>query len=138
MYFLVVFIDVLGALIMVAILRNFGEFILPTAIFFSFFPLGFAFLAEMIKIEALETGTSGTHRNLIKVMGVMLILAVLGLGAYAPFRELWTENKEPWHHPLLCWIAFQAVLLLLIPVVQEIRARRRIRFGKLREDKILP
>jgi len=138
MYFLVVFIDILGALIMVALLRNFAELILPSAIFFSLFPLVFALLAEVIKIEALATGTSETHRNVVKIMGFLLILIVLGLGVYPQFMFLWNANKETWHQPFLTWVAFESLLLLLIPVVQEIRARRRIRYEKLMEKKILP
>ncbi|HXH19636.1 MAG TPA: hypothetical protein VNJ07_11200 [Chitinophagales bacterium] len=138
MYFLVVFLDALGALIMVAILRNFGQLSLPTALFFSLFPLGFALLAELLKIEALETGTTERHRNVVRVMGVMLILITLGLGAYPPFKEIWLANKEPWMRPVLIWIAIQSLMLLAIPIVQEIRARRRIRYEKLKENKILP
>ena len=138
MYILVLLLDALGALVMVALLRTFDQLELPLVIFFSLFPLGFALLSELLKIEALLTGTSDKSRNVIRVMGFMLILLILGLGGYPPFRELWLENADSWTRPALGWLALISLLLVLIPEVQEVHARRRIRYKKLRESKILP
>jgi hypothetical protein len=138
MYFLVLLLDALGAVVMVALLRTFDQLELPLVIFFSLFPLGFALLAELLKIEALLTGTTDKTRILVRVTGFMLILLILGLGGYPPFRELWVENSDAWTRPMLGWFAFISLLLVLIPEVQEVRARRRVRYKKLMEGKILP
>ncbi len=137
MYYLVIFLDALGALVMVALLRNFNELILPTAIFFSFFPLGFAVLSEYIKIEALVTGTSDKYRTIVRLMGFMLIVLILGLGAFPPFRQLWIENAYSWTQPYLVWLALISLLLVLIPIIQEQRARRKIRYQKLNKEEML-
>lgn len=123
---------------MTVILRSFSELTLPIAIFFSLFPLGFAFLAELLKIEALMTGTTERYKNIVRVMGFMLVLIILGLGAFPPFKQHWLHNPEPWTRPMLVWMAVVSFLLLLIPIVQEVQARRKIRYKKLKETKILP
>jgi hypothetical protein len=138
MYFLVLLLDALGAIVMVVLLRSFTQLNLPVALFFSVFPLGFALLSELLKIEALVTGTTERHRNIVKLMGFMLVLLILGLGAYMPFRELWMVNAQVWTRPVLGWLAFISLMLLVIPIIQEVRAKTKIRYKKLMEDKILP
>src|SRR6187200_1929037 len=136
MYFLVLLLDALGAIVMVALVRNFTQLNLPIALFFSVFPLGFALLSELLKLEALVTGTTERHRNIVKLMGFMLVLLILGLGAYFPFRELWATPEHGWTRPVLGWLAFISLLLVIIPIVQEVRSKTHIRYKKLKEGNI--
>lgn len=138
MYLLVLLLNALGAVIMVAILRTFTQLNLPVAIFFSLFPLGFALMGELLKLEALVTGTTETHKNIMKAIAFMLVVVILAVGAYVPFRELWMENMYGWTRPMLGWLAFISLLLVLIPVVQEVRGRSKVRYKKLMEHKLLP
>lgn len=138
MYFLVLLLNALGAIIMVALLRTFTQLNLPVAIFLSLFPLGFALLSELLKIEALVTGTTETHKNIMKAIAFMLVVIILAVGAYMPFRELWIQDMYGWTRPMLGWLAFISLLLVVIPVVQEVRGRNKVRYKKLMEHKLLP
>ena len=149
MYALVIFLDILGAVILTAIALNLDIInVLPLAIFFCLFPLGFALMSEFIKVKALQTGTAGSdHRGIVRIIGIALILLILIFGVSPALLKFWdaplcTETvmhpcRHSWTQAIIIVLAIEAVLLLVFPIFKEVKERRRVQYDKLNEENLI-
>src|SRR5688500_2666354 len=148
MYILVLFLDILGAVILTAIAFNLSLDSLFLLLFFCLFPLGFALMSEFIKVKALQTGTGSDQGGMIWLIGIALILIILILGAAPQLLDFWngplcTDQpldqycRQSWTRIIIIILAIEAVLLLVFPIFKEVRDRRRVQYDKLKDESLI-